>query len=370
MSWPFNLAKTISTLSMTLSFVLLATAVVSRLVPFKYVLLLGVVLALPNALLFRTFFIKKSPQKTKTVMLVLASLMIVFNVLALLGFSWGISLINQVTSDSSIVKKDIVTSKPFNLYISGIDTYGDIGTVSRSDVNIVATINPQTRRILLTTIPRDSYVRIAGGGNNQYDKLTHSGNYGITSSIQTIAQLLKINMDTYVRINFTSFIKIVDEINGIEVYNPIEFQTDSKQVFKKGRIHLNGKDALTFSRERHNLAGGDNDRGVNQERVITGIFDKMTTPSILNNYLGVLEVLSNSMQTNISQASIRDLVNQLIDDSGYWKIDSQSISGKGETGQLPSYAMPNSQLYMYVLDDQSLSQAQSRIIATQNTGKK
>jgi len=279
-------------------------------------------------------------------------------------------LISDVTSDSSIVKKDIVENQPFNIYISGIDTYGDIGTVSRSDVNIVASVNPTTKHILLTTIPRDSYVRIAGDGNNQYDKLTHAGNYGVQSSMQTVATLLDINIDTYIRINFTSFIGLIDKIGGVDVDNPIKFTTDSGQIFSQGTIHLGGADALSFARERHNLTGGDNDRGLNQTRVITAVFNKISSPQILQNYTGIISVLGKSIQTNISQTSLTNLIKQQLNDAGSWKIETTTIDGKGQTGGLTSYAMPSSRLYMFVLNQDSLTQTQTRIKTAQVSTKK
>ncbi len=365
-----TVSKAIGVLGVAFGVILLFTAIISRLLPDKYILLLATILIGFSTLFVFVLFIGKTNKLTKNITTIIALLTIVIYAMALFGLVRGMSFIHNVTNNSSVVKKDIVTSAPFNLYISGIDTYGDITTISRSDVNIIASVNPQKRHILLTTVPRDSYVRIAGGGNDQYDKLTHSGIYGIESSTQTMAQLLNINVDTYMRVNFTSLIKIVDQINGIDVNNPVGFETDYHDVFKKGTIHLNGEDALTFSRERHNLSGGDNDRGMNQERVVTGIFNKITKPSILNNYLGVLRVLGDSVQTNVSQSSITALVNQLINDGRSWKIDTQSISGHGETGELPSYAMPNNSLYMFVLDQKSLAQAQARIITAQHTTDK
>lgn len=354
-------SRILAVLSAFLAIVLIGAAWATGLVPIKYLVVFGVISMIVAAAIIIFAFTNILMGRKKIAAIIFMVLTITVDILLLVGLWWVVSVIDRTTSESSIVKKDIPASMPFNVYISGIDTYGDINTVSRSDVNIVATVNPKTQRILLTTIPRDSYVQIAGGGNNQYDKLTHSGIYGIDSSVQTVAHLLNIDMTTYIRVNFTSLVKIVDRMNGIKVYNPVAFKTDSGKVFQKGWIYLNGNDALQFSRERHNLKGGDSDRGVNQQRVIAGIFDKMTNRNILGNYVGFINLLSNSMQTNLSQKSIRVLVNQLLSDSGYWKVESQSISGTGVTGKLPSYAMPGSRLYMFILDDASLLQAKTRI---------
>ncbi len=255
-------------------------------------------------------------------------------------------------------------SEPFNIYISGIDTYGDISTVSRSDVNIVATVNPLKHKFLLTTIPRDSYVTIPLGGANQKDKLTHAGVYGVDASIGAVENLLDTNIMGYVRVNFTSLIKIVDKIGGITVQNPISFHTDSGQQFNSGAIDLNGADALTFARERHNLSGGDNDRGKNQQLVIAAIFEKVISPSIIVNFSSILGVLCDSIQTNLSDANISQFVGQQIDYGGGWERESIALNGISSTGVYPSYAMPGYKLYMILLDKQSVESAQSKIAET------
>lgn len=333
----------------------------SQLVPLRYILLGGIVLmVLAIGILSLGFTQTKRPHY---VLATVASSMALI-VICCIGMKLttdSVHLLKSISSTTSTHAKDIETTKPFNIYISGIDTYGSIATISRSDVNIVATINPQTRKIVLTTIPRDSYVKIAGGGHDQYDKLTHSGIYGIDASTETVARLLNTTLPNYVRINFTSFIAIVDEIGGIDVANPVAFTTDEHQTFQAGTIHLNGKDALTFSRERHNLAGGDNDRGVNQERVISAIIAKLSSPTILGHYQGIFSVLGSSIQSNITEKSFTSLISQQLDHQKKWQVTMTSVSGTGQTGGLPSYAMPGSQLYMLVIDPNSLQQAQSRI---------
>ncbi len=350
-------------LAVILSASLVATIIVSGLMPLRYLLIIVTVFTLLDAIALTILLRSKKGSRARIVGYLVAAATVIMSIGGLYGLSNSLNLLNQVTGDSAIKKKDIDNTKPFNVYISGIDTWGDIGTVSRSDVNIVATINPTTKRVLLTTIPRDSYVPIAGGGNNQYDKLTHAGNYGIDSSMQTIANLLDSKIDNYIRINFTSFMKMIDGIGGITIANPVTFTTDDGHVYKQGNLYLMGEDALQFSRERHNLEGGDNDRGKNQERVITAIFNKLMSPSVIYHYQNVLSVIGDSVQTNISRKSITALINQQIDSGASWKVESTDISGKGQTGGLPSYAMPSSQLYMFVIDQSSLQQTKERIKA-------
>jgi LCP family protein required for cell wall assembly len=344
--------------------VTIIVAIASGLIPTKYIALLTLAVILFDIgaiVLFIKF-------RTRLGILVISIIMaLIGSAIAAAAFYGVITtehLISNVTNDSSITKVNVDQAQPFNLYISGIDTYGDISTVSRSDVNIVVTVNPLTKHILLTTIPRDSYVKIADGGENQYDKLTHAGIYGVNASMDTVSSLLDTPIHTYARLNFTSFVKTIDEIGGVDVDNPTEFKSDSGEVFAQGTIHLDGTQALTFSRERHTLAGGDNDRGINQERVITAIFKKVSSQSLLSNYVAVLNTLNTSVQTNISSSSLKQLVNQMLGDASSWTIDQQAITGSGETGQLPSYAMPSSALYMLVIDPTSLQTVQQAINTT------
>ena len=171
-----------------------------------------------------------------------------------------------------------ISKKPgvYNIYISGIDVAGNIGTVSRSDVNIIMTVNTNTKKILLTTTPRDTYLKIPGKGQDQYDKLTHAGMYGIQTSIATIQNLYDMDIDYYVRLNFTSFINIINLVGDIEVYNDQAFKAyHGGYNMPKGKITLDSKKALSFVRERHHLENGDYDRGKNQEKVIEAVIKKI-----------------------------------------------------------------------------------------------
>lgn len=251
--------------------------------------------------------------------------------------------------------------RPFTLYISGIDTYGPISTVSRSDVNMLLTVNPATRRARITIVPRDSYVVIPGGGQGQKDKLTHAGIYGIESSVGAMEALLQSPIDAYVRVNFSSFIKIIDHIGGITVTNPTTFRSHDGKAFAAGDIVLNGADALSFARERKNLEDGDIDRGRNQARILEAILRKLIGSRTSLDYEGVMQVLGDSMQTNLTSQSIKQLAGQQISGGGSWSIDSYIVQGQGQTGGLPSFAMPGYRLYMYVLDESSLQRARTDI---------
>ena len=255
-----------------------------------------------------------------------------------------------------------VDSKVFNIYISGIDTYGSISTVSRSDVNIIMTVNMNTHKILLTTTPRDAYVKIPGGGADQYDKLTHAGIYGVETSEKTLEDLYGTKIDYYARINFTSFLKLIDQLGGVTVHNDQAFTSlHGKFDFPVGDIQMNSEQALGFVRERYSLDGGDNDRGKNQEKVISAIVNKLASLKSVSNFTSIVNNLQDSVQTNMSLDTINALANTQLDSGSKFTVTSQAVTGTGSTGQLTSYAMPNSSLYMMKLDDSSVESASQAI---------
>ena len=252
-------------------------------------------------------------------------------------------------------------NKAFNIYISGIDTYGPISSVSRSDVNIIMTVNQETKKILLTTTPRDAYVPIADGGNNQNDKLTHAGIYGVDASIHTLENLYGIDLNYYARLNFTSFLKLIDLLGGVDVYNDQEFTLlQGKYHFPVGNVHLDSEQALGFVRERYSLANGDGDRGRNQQKVISAIIQKLTSTEALKNFDGIMESLQDSVQTNMPPETMVSLVNTQLASGGKYTVITRDLKGTGRMG-LPSYAMPDSELYMLEVDPNSLETLKTEI---------
>jgi len=254
-----------------------------------------------------------------------------------------------------------VKGDSFNVYISGIDTYGPISSVSRSDVNIIMTVNRETKKILLTTTPRDSYVPIADGGNNQKDKLTHAGIYGVDASIHTLENLYGIDLNYYARLNFTSFLKLIDLLGGVDVYNDQEFTAHTNgKFYSVGNVHLDSEQALGFVRERYSLADGDRDRGRNQQKVIVAVLQKLTSTEALKNYDSIIKGLQDSIQTNMPLETMMNLVNAQLESGGTYKINSQDLKGTGRM-DLPSYAMPESNLYMMEISDSSLESVKAAI---------
>ena len=261
----------------------------------------------------------------------------------------------------TVAAPKVATNKTFNVYISGIDTYGPISSVSRSDVNIIMTVNQDTKKILLTTTPRDAYVPIADGGNNQKDKLTHAGIYGVDASIHTLENLYDIELNYYARLNFTSFLKLIDLLGGVDVYNDQEFTSrHGNYHFPVGNVHLDSEQALGFVRERYSLANGDGDRGRNHQKVIAAIIQKLTSTEALKNYDAIIQGLQSSVQTNMPPETMVGLVNSQLANGGKYTVTTQDLKGTGRM-DLPSYAMPDSALYMLEVDQNSLEASKTAI---------
>ena len=230
-----------------------------------------------------------------------------------------------------------VTKEPFNVYISGIDVEGDISTVSRTDVNMIATVNPVTHEVLLTSIPRDYYVNLPSKGAK--DKLTHSGLYGIQETIGAVEDIMGIDINYYVRVNYTTVVKLVDAIGGIQVDSPYEFTTSGMQSlnghhFVKGINNLDGRAALAFCRERHSFLNGDMQRNENQQLVMEGILRKaLSSTTILTSYTSILDAVRGNMETNMSPDQMSDIVKMQLDGMPGWDIQKQAIKGTNGWGQ-------------------------------------
>lgn len=248
-----------------------------------------------------------------------------------------------------------------NIYVSGIDTYGSLSTVSRSDVNVLVTVNMDTHKILLTNTPRDSYVKIPGQGNNEYDKLTHAGLYGVDISKNVLENLYGISIDHYVRVNFTTFLRVIDIIGGIDVDNDQAFESSlNGNFYPQGNIHLDSNSALAFARERYGLSGGDNDRGKNHLKVITAVIKKLTTKESLLNFSNIVDSLSDSVETNMPLDVLMKLANKQLQSGVDFEINQQALQGTGSMSN-PSYAMPGYELYTLEISPDSLKQVKEEI---------
>ena len=287
------------------------------------------------------------------------------------GYSSNTKVIYSYNIKSKVENKskDIeVKNDCFSVYISGIDVYGAIETNSRSDVNIIAEVNPTTHQILLITTPRDYYVEIPGISGGQKDKLTHAGIYGVDASMATLNQLYGINLDFYARVNFTSLIDIVDALGGVDVDSEYAFTTseDSGLVMDvvQGTNHFNGQQALAFSRERQNVPGGDNQRGKDQQAVITAMIKKMVSPAILTGANGIITSVSGNVDTNMSMDQIQELIKTQLAESPSWSIKSLAAEGTGDEQMCYSYS--GSTLYVMQPNQESVDGIKAAIQALQN----
>ena len=252
------------------------------------------------------------------------------------------------------------SSAPFTIYISGIDTRGSANVRSRSDVNILATVNPQSRQILLVSTPRDYYVPLSIS-NGVPDKLTHAGIYGIEVSQDTIGMLYDMNVDYYVRVNFSGFVEIVDALGGVTVHSDYAFSVRKDgqyYYFQKGDNYLEGKAALVFCRERDSFITGDNQRGKNQMAFIQGMVSKMLSPAILSNYTNLLEAIEDSMITSMPMEKITDLIARQLQGGGSWNVVSYSVTGT-DASRIP-YSLSQ---YVYVMlpDETMVNRAKEMI---------
>ena len=282
-----------------------------------------------------------------------------------LDFREKIKTIDTITINTEVKQNrqllnDITKLNSFNIYISGIDTYGAINTVSRSDVNIIATVNIKDNKILLTNTPRDYYVQLHGTTGNK-DKLTHAGVYGIDMSIKTLEDLYETNIDYYVRVNFNSLITLVDAIGGIDIYSDADFGWGYNHV-NYGWNHFDGNQALNYSRQRKVYLEGDRHRGQNQQQVIEAIFKKVTESKDINTYLKLLDTLENSFQTNIDKKMINGFINLQVKNNYNWQFESIQVNGY-DSGNY-TYSYPGQYLYVMEPDYETLNNAKNKIKET------
>ena len=261
------------------------------------------------------------------------------------------------SSGESAENKELV-STPFFVYISGSDTRSKLLDVSRSDVNILAVVHPETKQILLINTPRDYYVPNPAG-KDKLDKLTHCGLYGAENSMKTLSTLYNVEIDHYGKINFTGFEKLIDAIGGVTVYSDEAF-TAQDYYIKKGDNQLNGEQALKFARERHNVSGGDNGRGKNQMKVIKAVVEKLaSSKALISNYADILKSLEGMFSSDFSSEAISDLVKMQLADMATWNVQSFAVTGKG--GFAETYSAPGEDLYVMWPNEDAVAYASALI---------
>lgn len=276
------------------------------------------------------------------------------------GYSDEVRILYQYGIDTELEQEETNVEDPFNIYISGIDVAGPITTNSRSDVNIIMTVNPNTKEILLTTTPRDYYVQIPEISGENRDKLTHAGIYGVDRSMGTLENIYGIDISYYARVNFTSLIEIVDALGGVDVESEYAFTTlHGNYEIKKGTNHMDGETALGFSRERYSFKDGDNQRGKNQEKVLTAILKKAMSPAILKNADEILASVSDSVETNMTKQEMAKFINMQLSDNAKWSIESQAATGKGDKQVCFSYGAQK--LYVMWPDETSVEKISAKM---------
>ena len=271
----------------------------------------------------------------------------------------------EFEKEDPIIPVEVPTVDTFVIYLSGIDTKGPISNRSRSDANILLSVNLKTSKITMVSIPRDTYVDLACKGDAK-DKLTHAGLYGIGCSIDTIEQLIGININYYARVNFTSFVKIIDVIGSIKVYSEYEFTIYVDDIntltFEKGMNTLNADQALRFARERHALPNGDVQRGLNQQQVIIGIINRLIEPSNITKIDKIISSVAKSVETNVNSDLIKRVVDHQLSKDVPWTFENYYLNGTGD--YQTTYSMGNRPLYVYWPNRSSIAEIKAALTSS------
>ena len=285
-----------------------------------------------------------------------------------MGCIWaqqGLSALGNMTSGLLTgAEANKITKEPFVIYLSGVDTRGELTENARSDVNILAAVNPATKRVALINTPRDYYVDLAG--TDSKDKLTHAGLYGVETSMATLGGLYGVSVDHYIRINFAGFIQIIDALGGVDVYSDQAFTSVGSPgyydptTFVEGWNHLDGKSALAFARERHAFASGDIQRGINQMKVIDAMLNKIKSPALLMGFSKIMDAASDCFVTSFSQDQISALVRMQLSDLAEWDIESYTVTGSSSSST-KCYSAKGQKLYVMKPDGASVNKAKEMI---------
>ena len=268
----------------------------------------------------------------------------------------GWSSVLESIGSINVQKGDAIVTDPFVVYISGSDTRDKTLTTSRSDVNILAVVNPQTKQVLLLNTPRDYYIPNPVSSVGTKDKLTHCGIYGIECSMQALANLYGVEVDYYAQINFTGFETLIDAIDGITVYSDVAFKTADDYYISQGENELNGAQALSFARERKRLAGGDNARGQNQMKVIKAVIAKATSgTTIISNYTDIMASLEGMFATSMPMSEISSLVKMQLGDMAQWDVKSFAVTGFD--GSEYTYSAPGARAYVMYPNEEMVAKA-------------
>ncbi|MBF1328678.1 MAG: LCP family protein [Mogibacterium diversum] len=338
--------------------VFVSSMLVLDVVPSKLLLGAFVVLLIISAVFFVQLFrdnIKRSRKITAFILSLI--LMVVYTV----GTAYAVAtheFLGQVTAKKKAEDAVDVTSKPFNIYISGMDTTGKITEEARSDVNMIITVNPKTHKVLMTSIPRDYLVELQNG---EKDKLTHTGLMGIDETTSDVEDLLGIKINYYVKVNYNTLKDLVNSIGGITINSDKAFISYiGKYRFVEGENQLDGAKALAYARERHAYSDGDNHRVRNQQEVLKAIVKKLTgSTTLLTRYNKILKYLAPTMEMNLTRAEVKALVKFQLGKNPKWKFESNSLEGFDAFSTV--YSAGNQQLYVMKPDEESIKKARQKI---------
>ena len=279
----------------------------------------------------------------------------------------GLTALDSMTSGLLTgAEANKITKEPFVVYLSGVDNRGELTEKARSDVNILAVVNPTTKQAALINTPRDYYVDLAG--TDSKDKLTHAGLYGVETSMATLGNLYGVDVEHYLRINFAGFINIIDAIGGVDVYSDQAFTSVGSPgyydptTFAEGWNHLDGKSALAFARERHAFKTGDIQRGINQMKVIDAMANKLKSPALLMGFSKLMDAAADCFVTSLSQEQISALVRMQLGDLANWDIQSYTVTGSGAKST-KCYSAKGQSLYVMKPDENSVNEAKALIAA-------
>lgn len=339
--------------------------IIINVLPGKILIATLIILGLLSVIVFTQLFFPKINKKSKIAATLISTVLILFFSIAT-SYAVGTNSFISKLSEGKSKYAVSVTEKPFSVYISGRDFSGTIEEEDgRSDVNMIVTVNPRNHRILLTSIPRDYEIKLVDY-NNATDKLTHTGIYGIKTSMSSIEEMLGIKMNYYLKVNFSTITSFIDAIGGITVQSEKDFSTnsfgegDKYYHFKKGPNNIDGRIALAFARERNAFNDGDNQRIRNQQIVFQAILDKCTSSkTILSKYNKILGALGDYMRTDMSENEIKSIVRMQLDDMPSWTIEKYDLSG--HDANKTTYSGGSQKLYVMEQDAESIATAKANI---------
>ena len=360
---PPKRGKILLTVQAILSVLVLVQLWRTQMLPVLYLVVLAALLALLWLLVKRCQEYKTAGTVSRVFSVVLCAAMAMGCVWAQQGLA---ALGNMTNGFLSNAEANKITKEPFVVYLSGVDTRGDLTDKARSDVNIIAAVNPVTKQVVLINTPRDYYVDLAG--TNSKDKLTHAGLYGVQTSMDTLGNLYGVDVQHYIRINFAGFINVIDALGGVDVYSDQAFTSVGSPgyydptTFVEGWNHLDGKAALAFARERHAFKTGDVQRGINQMKVIDAMLNKIKSPALLMGFTKILDAVSDSFVTSLSQNQISALVRMQLSDFAEWNIERYTVTGSSGSST-KCYSAKGQKLYVMKPDEASVAKAKEMIAA-------